>query len=499
MKQCINQFYIFILEMKLTDNSTHELSKQTRVWSIPPEPMYLFFFLSIIYSLIVHEQYIYYRSCNLIAGDSCNYSLIKQNLSCQESIEENEIQKYASYLRLTSSVVTLPTLLVCIIFGPLSDYIGRKFIFYLPIIGLMASNAIYLIIEILNLHPYALLIANAVFGFSGGGAIFFTAVEAYTVDVTSYKYRTFRLGIAHTALSFASFLGNFTGGIFIEKVGFLYCFLIIILLLITTLLYTMAIPESIVRFEAENKRPTARQLLTKISKPFRIICSNKSPFKFVTLLLACEFLLGNIFANYSIFTLYALSMPLCWMPHFVGWFFAFTSLGYTIGIYLFLPLIIKFQVSDYFVIMAAAIDNIVTYTLIGTFHSKLILLVVVPIVGCLNVISGPSGKSALSKLIDSREVGSLFGLTSTMGVLTNIIVSSLYNAIYPSLRVYYVGLCFYLIAGTSMIPLLLSGCLYINSKLSGKRNMDSETEANGKVREIGNESEVLIASSYAVT
>ena len=472
----------------------HDLTRHTRVWNIPPEPMYMFFFLSIIYSLIVHEQYIYYRSCIHIAGNSCNYSLVKQNLSCKESIEEDEIQEYASYLRLTSSIVTLPTLLVCILFGPLSDYIGRKFIFYLPTIGLLLNNVIYLIIEILNLHPYALLIANAVFGFSGGGAIFFTAVEAYTVDVTSIKYRTFRLGIAHTALSFSAFLGSFTGGIFIEKLGFIYCFIIVILLLITTLLYTMAIPESIVQYESESKRPTPRQLLAKMAKPFRIICSNKSPFKFVMLLLACEFLLGNIYANYSIFTLYALSMPLCWMPHFVGWYFAFTSLGYTIGIYLFLPLIIKFQVSDYLVIMAAAIDNIVTYSLMGSFHSKLILLVVVPIVGCLNVISGPSGKSALSKLIDSREAGSLFGLTSTMGVLTNIIVSSLYNAIYPTLRMYYVGLCFYIIAGTSIAPLLLSACLYISSKVRDKRKKDTETVDKGKVKRIGNESEVLIAS-----
>ena len=473
----------------------NDTNRHARVWNVPPEPMYLFFFLSIIYSLIVHEQYIYYRSCIHIAGNNCNYSLIIQNLSCKESIEEDEIQKYASYLRLTSSIVTLPTLLICIIFGPLSDYIGRKFIFYLPIVGLLLSNVIYLIIEILNLHPYALLIANAIFGFSGGGAIFFTAVESYTVDVTSYKYRTFRLGIAHTALSFASFLGNFTGGISIEKLGFIYCFLIVILLLMTTLLYAMAIPESVVQLETGSKIPTVRQLLAKITKPFRIIFSNKSPFRFVLLLLACEFLLGNILANYSIFTLYALSMPLCWMPHFVGWFFAFTSLGYTVGIYLFLPLIIKFQVSDYFVIMTAALDNILTYSLIGSFHSKLVLLVIVPIVGCLNVISGPSGKSALSKLIDPKETGSLFGLTSTMAVLTNIIVSSLYNAFYPTLRVYYVGLCFYIIAGTSIVPLLLSGCLYISSKVCDKKNTDTERVDKGKV----GESEVLIRSSNAVS
>ena len=368
--------------------------------------------------------------------------------------------------------------------------------FYFPIVGLLCNNIICIMIEILNLNPYALLIANAVSGFSGGGALFFTAVESYTVDITSVKYRTIRMGIAHTALSLASFIGNFTGGIILEKIGFVDSFLIIIILLMTTLLYTLLLPESVSKSESTDNKPTMKQLLFKILKPFRIICKNKNPFKFVTVLIACEFLMGNLFANYSIFTLYSLSMPLCWLPHLVGWYFAFTSLGYTLGIYLFLPLIIKFKVSDYLVLMIAAIDNIITYILIGSFNSKFVLMVIVPIIGSLNVISGPSGKSALSKLIDKKEAGSLFGLTSTMGVTTNILVSSFYNAIYPTLRSYYAGHCFYLIAATSVAPLILSGFLFINNRLCGEK-VREEREKNKAIMQI-NEKQALLPTSITI-
>ena len=472
---------------------------------LPPEPIMLLYFLATMLATVVQQQFGYYRSCLYIAGDRCNYTLYKNESQhvCEENSDVDQIQAYASYLGVVMNLCScIPTIFMSLILGPLSDYKGRKFAIFLPIFGSFCYNIVNLSIDVFDLPPYYLPIGCLLLGLGGNYPVVTMATHAYLMDITRVRYRTVRLALITTFTNIAGFLSNFFGGMLLENLGFRYMFMIIICLFGVTLVYTIFISESVRKRTFKPDCSTSDSLTSNIKyftkemlKPFRLFYRNKNPIKFAILMVALAASLADIFGNIDLFSLYALSPPLCWLPHLIGWYFAFGNLGYVFGIYLVLPILLRFRVNDYIIIVISSVDAIIMYVLVGTFRSQLVLLIVVPVVGCLVTLSNPSIRSVLVGLIERSESGSLFAIISVLTTTTQLLASVIYNGMYPSLRVYNPGLCFYLIALTALIPITLSGTLYLYEMCYEKKQeltIDRNLNINNSECDLTDEKTTLI-------
>ena len=452
---------------------------------LPPEILVFFFMLCTVYLYVLQQQFIYFRVCILIAGNHCNYSLThNDSSSCVENKKVDQIQSLASYLLLATNLVSnVPSIFVSLILGPLSDLVGRKISIYIPIIFNICFMVCMLCINYFNLHPYYILIGSALLGLGGNFSILIMSLSAYVVDSVSEKYRVLRIGLLESSITLASFVGNMSGGEILEAIGFNYFFVLNILILLLLLMYAVVLKESM---ERENhsqisiSREGLFQYVFLIVKPIRLFCTNKKPVKFFVLIFAFSFTLTAIFGNFDIFTLYALGPPMCWLPHLIGYYYAFSYLASSIGIMLFLPILIKFRISDYILIILASFDIMLIYALIGSFQDKLVLLVAVPLIGSLRLFAAPSTKSALSGLISREDYGSLFALLSVQSTLIQLTAAAVFHAIYPTLRLIYEGLCFYILSAGNIVPIVLCVTLYLYEKCCEKtEKISSDQDAEG--------------------
>ncbi|KAI6652294.1 hypothetical protein LOD99_7309 [Oopsacas minuta] len=441
---------------------------------LPPDILLFFFMLITIYIYIIQQQFIYYRVCKLIARNSCNYTFSPNETSdCTDSSQVDKIQSLSSYLYLASNLATsIPSIFTSLILGPLTDIVGRKIAIYTPIIAHILSVVCMICVNYLNLHPYYIIIGSLISGLGGHYSVMILSLSASVVDSVSARYRVVRLAILETSITFASFAGNFSGGLILEIIHFNYFFVLNIILLTFVLIYSILLKETVqrknIRFSNISIKKSIIKCITIVFKPFRLFCTNKEPLKFTVLVLAFAFSLTAIFGTLDLFTLYALGPPMCWLPHLIGYFFAFNYLGAALGIMLILPILIKFKISDYILIALSSLDIVIVYILIGTFQTQLILLVAVPIIGCLRMLTAPSVKSALSSLITPKDHGSLFALFSIETVLVQLVSSAIFNAVYPTLRIIYPGLSFYIVAAGSIIPIAVCIILYVYDKCCAK-------------------------------
>ena len=444
--------------------------------------------LSTTYLFVIQQQFIYFRTCILIAGNNCNYSLSHNDTtSCVENRKVDQIQTLASYLFLATNLIsTIPSIFTSLILGPLSDLIGRKIAIYLPIISNICYMVCMLCINYLNLHPYYILIGSAILGFGGNFSIMIMSLSAYTVDNVSERYRMVRIGLLESAITLATFTGNMSGGTILEAIGFNFFFILNILILLSILIYAVVLKESNAIEKVPIGRPELLKCVVIMIKPLRLFYTNKKPLKFCALIFAFSFSLTAIFSNFDLFTLYALGPPMCWLPHLIGYYFAFSYLASAIGLILFLPIVIKFRISDYILIIIASFDVMLIYILIGTFQNKSVLLIAVPLIGSLRLLAAPSVKSALSGLISREDHGSLFAIFSVQSTLIQLLASAVFNAIYPTLRLIYNGLSFYIVSAGSIVPIGVCATLYLYEKYCEKKvniSTDQCTDGDRKIDE----------------
>ena len=439
-----------------------------------PEILQFFIMLNCCYLIITQQQFIYYRTCIYIAGNSCNFSLShNETSSCVENQRVDKIQALSSYYYLISTILaSAPTIFTSLLLGPISDLIGRKIAIYLPIICQIIYTILLLCINIFNLPPYIIPISSLITGIGGNFAVSIMALSAYIVDVTPEKYRTARIGLLEIFTTLGSCIANFTSGLILEAIGFSYFFVMSLSLSFCILIYTFIFRDSIDWRVYMKSNPSLKQSFKRIAKgavrPFYLFCANRHPIKFVTLIVIFSFSLNALFGNFDLFIFYALGPPMCWPSHLIGYYFGFSYLASAVGIFIILPILVKFRISDYLLIILSSLDIILVYVLVGTFQSKLVLLIIVPLVGCFRFLVTPGLKSSLAGLIDPKDHGSLFAIISVETTSVNLIASSVYNSLYPTLRKVYPGLAFYLVACGGIVPIALATILYLHQRCCEK-------------------------------
>ena len=103
-------------------------------------------------------------------------------------------------------------MITILVLGPLSDHFGRKPILLLTLFGVLLQGVVAVIIVRFNLSPYYFILAYFLTGICGDHTGFLAAVFAYTADVSSLKWRTFRIGVIEATLAIGKGVSQFLNG-----------------------------------------------------------------------------------------------------------------------------------------------------------------------------------------------------------------------------------------------------------------------------------------------
>ena len=308
-------------------------------------------------------------------------------------------------------------------------------------------------VDIFSLHPFFILIASAIVGVSGNHAVINLGVAAMSMDLSSEKYRTLRMGVFEGCLLLGSIVSSFLSGVIIDSMGFLGTFAFVVLIWSLTICYVKCIPESL-NISKVNRRDkfNMKHVFVQAVTPLRLFKFNKNRVRFIFFLIAYIFVIEDLSSLRSVFSLYVLAPPICWGPQYQGYFFGLLYSTRLIGVYLILPLLLLCHVPDTVLLFIGALDCAVVFGLAGVYYSMWWLLGVVPVSGLLASLGVPSIRSGLSKLVQPTEQASMLTILELVNTVSTLASTLFFNAIYPTLRQSNAAYSFYMISFTSIVP-----------------------------------------------
>ena len=268
------------------------------------------------------------------------------------------VQRQANDLVFYSSLLSsLPSALAAMVFGPLSDRIGRK-----PIIIVVAAGAALQALGIIavihfELNIYYLMIPSAINGFTGGFASILAMCFTYIADVSTLKHRTWRIGIVESMIFAGGLLAEGAGGYWLEE---LHCYFeppmwLYVgcqgLIIVYVLLY---LPESLTqdeRLEKAQRSPRGFQKLVRSFKIFFCGVQEYSVWRLWAALVAMSIIVINLVGSQLIAVFFQNSDPLHWGPRLIGLYGSVTQTSHGLGLIVFLPLFVTIGMPDALIVL----------------------------------------------------------------------------------------------------------------------------------------------------
>ncbi len=210
---------------------------------IDSEPSLLLYMVSSSLHFTVFQSLIYEKFCiqNGIANPPLNTSALEYCSNSSLVDADVQLQSDANRLFLESSVtITLPSLLVCLVIGVLSDSWSRRLSIVIPFVGLLGSDVNY-ILQSANLHwnPYWLLLSDLTFAICGGYSGLFTALFSYAAANCETSRRSLKMSLMEASLGLGGTIGFVLSGQTLKQVGYATVYGIITALHCVALVYIM--------------------------------------------------------------------------------------------------------------------------------------------------------------------------------------------------------------------------------------------------------------------
>lgn len=269
----------------------------------------------------------------------------------------------------TGLAYNLPSIFTALLLGPCSDRYGRRFIIYLVTAGAILQGLMSIAVIHFELNIYFFILISAVSGIAGGYASILTATMAYIADISSPRWRTFRIGLAQSMVFFS---GAVAQGIFGYWLAELNCSYAPPLWLFTAcnavvILYTLIfLPESLT--DKERKRISGcTSCFTNLARGLRIyFCGLKySTWRLWAALLAMSTVVANMAGSQALSTLFFQASPLSWNPGEVGTYQAVNMAAHGVVLVLLLSLLVGIKFPDALIAIVGLIFSAGTNIFMG--------------------------------------------------------------------------------------------------------------------------------------
>ena len=236
------------------------------------EPIIFFFMFAQFLRVPLYEQY-YYVSYGTVLLQNTSFPFPNGSF-CLNSSEVDEycgngsyklVESWSNNLVVYGEVAGhIPAIIITILLGPFSDRFGRKPMLYLTVIGALLEGVISILIFHLQWSPYFFIVSYFVGGVFGGFTGVLASSFSYIADVSSDKWRGFRIGLLEAVFSIAIGISEFSVGIWLQwnSCDFIQPMWLFVACNVVALLYLIfCIPESLTKKQRN-------EIATKIPKGF---------------------------------------------------------------------------------------------------------------------------------------------------------------------------------------------------------------------------------------
>lgn len=446
-------------------NDSGESNRSPFRWLVVP--MCILYFGAYITSYITIQQYVYIKiQRDKFPNVTFNSSIpiCKANESDPKYKTQTEVQKesaeWMSYFALATGI---PAIFSNLILGSYTDRFGRKFLFFLPCIGVFIHIAVNAIGIYTDFALYWFIPACIFEGLTGQLYALLLVAFSYTADITRPgKERSFGIVLIELAIGVGIAGFSFASGFFIQNTGFFWPMLSAGIYVALTLVLVILLPETY----PKEKR-------TKMSSPWEFLNNSFSLFfgkqnygkrwMYNILMLIFIFSMFPVFGRSNVETLYQLNNPFCWDPKHVSWFVALRSAASQIvGMGLVKPL--QYVLSDEAIAILGSLSFMAGFTTEGLAQSE-DLIYASAAFGSLGMLTIPMVRAIMSKLTSADKQGAVFASIGCIETATNVVGTVLANVIYDKTIDVYKSLIFFVFVGCN----LTSGILMIIFKVGSTR------------------------------
>ena len=272
----------------------------------------------------IEERLAQDRNYTLVKDNGANGTCTSMNNSDPDYVIQQEIAAdMATWSMVNSALTYLPGVFLAPFYGVLSDRLGRRATFYIPIVAHVACCIMLFLIMYLRLPLVVLVFANLLDGLGGYICFLIAGCYAYISDISTEKSRLVRLAVVQTAYFTGVALVQIPIGYIIKGYGFISIVWLSVSLLIVTILY-LVIPCVLletVNAKRSSKHIGAVELTHDLYNMFAV--NTQSRRYRLLLILTISFFTDIIQLSTSVtmlYTIYGLGPPFCWSSVIVGYF-----------------------------------------------------------------------------------------------------------------------------------------------------------------------------------
>nr|XP_004209021.2 proton-coupled folate transporter [Hydra vulgaris] len=385
------------------------------------------------------------------------------------------IQKEAStwwFYMLTCSLV--PSVLTVLVWGPLTDIIGRRYaMLAVPFINAMRS-IIYLInAYFLHAHVGYLLFGSFLSCFYGEFQGVVALCYAYMADITqdNLDNRTMRMAFLESSLFFAGVPSGLLAGYLLQEIGYVPVFILTLIVNLIMFFYvfcflpdkkslnsvgnksTEVATEQFLNCvgKIEKKKIALLNPIKHIKKVIMVITSRENRLIILPLILAFGVTVCSLFGELIVQTLYLQNEPFNMSPKLLGYYSAAQSTVRGIGIIFVTQLSYRLlKLNDYTLIFIGLLSLTTCYLLIGLARSVEAVFLV-NIVGFAIPTTTSALRSVVTKQVSYENYGAVLSSMEAFEAIASVAANGISLWTYNLTLDVYSGVVFYGLSGITLI------------------------------------------------
>ena len=167
---------------------------------------------ALIYRKVCIQQY------NLEVCDN----LVNETYRQQENFVQQESSRWNFYISVSSNI---PSIIMTLFYGALSDKYERRMPIFLPPIGLILRSFISLIASInMNINMGILILGHLFYSIFGSKISLFSTCLSYLGATVTREQRTCRISLAQSAFLVGNMISHFLSGIILKNTSFQFVY-----------------------------------------------------------------------------------------------------------------------------------------------------------------------------------------------------------------------------------------------------------------------------------
>ena len=334
--------------------------------------MFLFFFGMFLFSTLSQQYLLNRYSLDILENTTYPYS----NESTSRCVYKEDVTNYTgdptAYDEIVIGNATLlfvfrslafqiPSIIITMIVGPLSDHYGRRFVLLLVAAGAVLQGLGILMIILYDLDLHYFILFGGIEGLCGGLSAMTMACYSYVSDVSSAKWRTMRIGLVQSMLYVAGILSRGLGLLWFQKLDcdITYPLILVVACNFSIIVYTVLfLPKSLPSAERRRKSKDKIYGLKLLNRGLSIFFCQVSeypvwrlwlalvPIVFMTLIMTAETSIGIFYFG-----------EMNWKPALIGINQALAMSSHMISLMVLLPILVALKFPDPLISLIGAVAN----------------------------------------------------------------------------------------------------------------------------------------------